>query len=203
VTGFTINSISMALGAAPISLAGATLTSSDGGINWTLGGLASKTKTAGTYALTIAPAGITDAANNVLIAHAAFNFVVTAPADTTPPRFALNVTTIIKKTTKAKTFDVVYTDPSKVDLLSLGNQNLKVTGPNHFSASATKVKVVANGDGTSVTVTYSVKAPSGGWTKLVNGTYTIKLQANQVRDKQTPPNIAKAATVGSFIVKIK
>ena len=79
VTGFALGSLSMALGGVPFALTGATLTTSDDGTNWTLGGLASKTQVAGTYTVTVTPTGITDIAGNAMPLPAPFfNFVVAA-----------------------------------------------------------------------------------------------------------------------------
>jgi uncharacterized repeat protein (TIGR01451 family) len=202
VAGFALSSLSMALGGVPVSLADAFLTNSDDGTNWTLGGLSANTQQAGTYRVTVAPAGITDTAGNALPAPAPFFNVVVAPPDTTPPTFQLTPPAILtRKSTKDYAFKVVYADASKVKLTSLGNQNLKITGPHNFAAFATKGKVVPSADGTSVTVTYTVTAPTGGWAKSKSGKYTIKLQANQVADLLNNRR-GVTATLGTFTVKI-
>ncbi|MFI5382191.1 MAG: choice-of-anchor Q domain-containing protein [Tepidisphaerales bacterium] len=123
-------------------------------------------------------------------------------AETTPPTPQL--TTPIKLTRKGTapySFIVVYTDPATVLLSSIGNRNIKITGPRSFSVFATSFTAVSSADGTTVTATYHVAAPKGGWTSLNNGTYKIILQANQVEDLLN--NRDPLATLGQFTVAIK
>ena len=52
--------------------------------------------------------------------------------------------------------------------------------------------------GSDRTVTYQIAAPGGSWNYLDNGTYTISMQAGQIKD--TAGNAAAAGTIATFTV---
>jgi hypothetical protein len=83
VTGFDAGDLSLTRDGQLVSLAGATVASTDGGRTYTVGGLAAATGVSGAYTLTVAaPAGIADLAGNPLAAGASQSFTATIP----PPR---------------------------------------------------------------------------------------------------------------------
>lgn len=95
-------------------------------------------------------------------------------------------------------FTVVYTDPSQILLSSIGNHNIRVTGPGDFGAFATEVSTVQAGN--SATVIYRLAAPRGGWTAARNGKYSVVLQGGQIKDLL---NLASPLTaLGMFTVAI-
>ena len=95
------------------------------------------------------------------------------------------------------TLTVLYSDSSGVDLSSLGNSNVAVTGPNGFDESAQLLRAKPRKGGT-VLVTYAVASASGKWTAADSGTYTIALQSAQVTDGSGAG--ASGGILGNFVV---
>ena len=96
---------------------------------------------------------------------------------------------------------MTYTDETAINLGSLDNSDILVTGGvNGFSQLATQVGVVSNSGDRSVTVTYRIDAPGGAWDDSDNDTYTLTLQGNEVSD--TVGNLNGASILGSFQVAI-
>ncbi|MFL5331531.1 MAG: beta strand repeat-containing protein [Gemmataceae bacterium] len=90
----------------------------------------------------------------------------------------------IDATTVSKyTFTVTYTDPTtngNIDVTSLDNADIQVTGPNGFNTFATFESSNPAVNSNSVTATYSFTPPGGKWDTTDNGTYTFTLINNQV-----------------------
>jgi len=81
------------------------------------------------------------------------------------------------------TITVTYTDRNGVDVSTINTGDIRVVGPNGYDRTATFVSVNNNSNGTPRIATYTVPPPSGGaWDSAANGSYTIKLQADEVRD---------------------
>ena len=75
--------------------------------------------------------------------------------------------------TSTTTVVVTYADADNgIDTTSFGTADITV------SNGATVTSYSANGN----VVTYTIKAPSSTWSASTQGTYTIKLAANQVKD---------------------
>jgi hypothetical protein len=96
------------------------------------------------------------------------------------------------------TITIVYADSLALDVSSLGDGDLRVTGPGGFDQPATFAGVTPAGDGTPRTATYHVTPPGGTWDDADHGAYTVALEADQVRD--TAGNAAAAGTLGTFKV---
>jgi hypothetical protein len=77
-------------------------------------------------------------------------------------------------------FTVTYSDPDGVDQLTLGDNDVTVTGPLGFSAPGHFIS--ATSDGTTATATYHVDAPGGFWDARDWGPYEIALNAGAVSD---------------------
>jgi hypothetical protein len=99
-------------------------------------------------------------------------------------------------------FTVTYTDNIAVNVSSLDNNDILVTGPNGFSQPAMFVGVDTNSNGTPRTATYRISAPGGAWTSAANGAYTVAVQPGQVTDTATPPNPVAAGVLGTFNVMV-
>jgi hypothetical protein len=125
---------------------------------------------------------------------------IAAPADTTVPKETAFKASAIVKAATSFTFTVTYTDNIAIDVATLGNANIKVTGPGGYSVLATFVSVNKTNNGTSRTVTYKIVPPGGSWDKLDNGTYTVAVQTNSVKD--TKGNAVAAGNIGTFIVAL-
>ena len=99
----------------------------------------------------------------------------------------------------ASTFDftVTYTDTvSSLNVSSLDNNDVTVTGPNGYIAAATFISVNPFGNGSPRTATYRVNAPGGAWDSNDNGLYSVTQNANQVKD--VAENFCAAGTIGTF-----
>lgn len=97
-------------------------------------------------------------------------------------------------------FTVTYRDDKAVNIATLDNQDVRVTGPNGFNQLARFVSVDRNSNGTPRQATYRITAPGGSWDSGDNGSYAVNLQANQVTD--TDGNKIPAGTLGSFQVEL-
>lgn len=116
--------------------------------------------------------------------------------DATPPTAKLSARTL---TTGAAfyQFSVKYTDNRRMDPATVGSGNIQVTGPNKYSPVAKLISKYWSLDGTAVLAVYQIPAPNGhDFGAADNGTYTVKLLANQVKDAEG--NVMAAATLGTF-----
>jgi len=77
-------------------------------------------------------------------------------------------------------FNVSYYSSNGIDVTSLDNGDLQVTGPNNFQKAANFVSVQKKGSNEWI-ATYKIVDNDGIWDAKNNGIYTINLQANQVR----------------------
>ncbi|MFK8182233.1 MAG: PQQ-dependent sugar dehydrogenase [Phormidesmis sp.] len=97
-------------------------------------------------------------------------------------------------------FTVTYADETAVDVSTLGQGDIRVTGPNGFTQVASFVGVDAASDGTPRTATYRISAPNSVWQASNNGAYTVRLLNARVED--TLGNANAAANLGSFNINI-
>jgi len=117
------------------------------------------------------------------------------------PVASLNtVAAVTAVSSSAKQFSVTFSDDTAIDYSSIATGNCTITGPHGYSDSATLVSVDVATDGTPRVATYSTPAPTGGWSWLTNGTYTIAMVATQVCD--TSSNYVAAGTLGTFACNI-
>lgn len=97
---------------------------------------------------------------------------------------------------------VEYTDNNFVDWQSIGDGDIRVTGP------AGEVLVVFDGvdvpaNGIKRTGAYHIAKPGGAlFNSLDNGVYTVSLQANQVRDAGNPPDYSAPRVLGTFMARL-
>jgi glucose/arabinose dehydrogenase len=126
--------------------------------------------------------------------------IATPTVDTTPPTATLIANNLTSSSSSAYTFTVTYSDNTAVNVASIDNSDIRVTGPNGFSQLATRLSLDNNSNGTPRTATYQINAPDGTWDLADNGNYTIALQTNQISDLNG--NVAVAATLGNFQVNI-
>ncbi|TVS10481.1 MAG: hypothetical protein EA424_25245 [Planctomycetaceae bacterium] len=126
-------------------------------------------------------------------------------ADTQRPQASLSVSDVTAPT-QWHQFTVTYTDDHAVQLTSLDDDDIVVTGPNGYREKAMLVSIDANTDNRVCTVTYQIPAPaashdgSGNWNWLDNGEYEVWLEGDQVWD--TSQNAAEAAHLGTFWVDV-
>lgn len=157
----------------------------------------------GTYNIFIESNQVRDTSNNSIPPWNLGTFTVNIP-DTTSPTASLNpIPSITTSTSSFQIFTVTYTDDVAINTASFDNGDILVTGPNGFSqlANFAGFNHFPFGNDASRTATYTIAAPGGTWDNPDNGTYTLTIQANQVRD--TGNNSVAAGSLGSFVVNIR
>jgi glucose/arabinose dehydrogenase len=124
----------------------------------------------------------------------------TGSTDSIAPTASVNASNLTVGNSNNYTFTVTYSDNTAVNVSSLDSSDIQVTNSNGFSQLASLVSVDTNTNGTPRTATYRINAPGTTWTTANNGSYSIALLANQVRD--TAGNFASAGTLGNFSINI-
>ena len=116
-----------------------------------------------------------------------------------PPSASATAADITSVSAVNPAVSVKYTDDNAVNAGTLDSNDLRVVGPAGFNSPLALTSVGAASGG-SVTASYTLTAPTGGWTASRNGTYYVVAQSNQVLDNDG--NAVPAAAVGSFTVNI-
>ncbi len=127
---------------------------------------------------------------------------VTDPAGvSTPPTAELLAGDLTQTGRSDYSFTVVYSDNVAVDVSSLDDSDLRVTGPNGYEQPARLVAVDEPSNGTPRRATYRVSPPAGGaWSAAHNGTYTVWMEPQQVAD--TEGTWVPAGRLGEFHVAV-
>ncbi|MDB5175023.1 MAG: conserved repeat domain protein, partial [Phycisphaerales bacterium] len=120
--------------------------------------------------------------------------------DTTAPTASAMAPNVSAAGATNYTFTVTYSDAAAIDLASLDGLDVRVKASNGFNQRASLISVDNAANGAPRTATYRIMAPGGMWDASDNASYSIVLQAAQVRD--TSGNWAVSATVGGFAVAI-
>jgi hypothetical protein len=94
------------------------------------------------------------------------------------------------------TMQINYADDVAINTATLGNSDIRVTGPNGFDQLATFDNFT--GSGGSITANYSFTAPNGAFDGPDSGVYTVSVEPSQVADNAG--NFVPAGIVGSFVV---
>lgn len=99
------------------------------------------------------------------------------------PTAHIHTTDILTAVPATGLITVTYTSGLGIDVSTIGDSDLVVTGPNGYNQTATLVSVQPSGNGSPRTATYQVTAPLGsGWTPADNGTYHVSLAEGAVLD---------------------
>ncbi|HEV2292307.1 MAG TPA: hypothetical protein VGR35_00530 [Tepidisphaeraceae bacterium] len=154
----------------------------------------------GAYSVALTSGAVRDVVGNTTSAAAVGAFTVNIATDTAAPSPTLSAAQVTAPGGDVHTFTVVYNDATGVDAPSVGDGDLRVTGPGGFSQLANFVSRQSSTDGKTVTAVYTISAPGGEWDYFDNGTYQVALTAGAVRD--VLGNATGAAGIGSFVVKI-
>jgi hypothetical protein len=99
----------------------------------------------------------------------------------------------------SQTLTVTFSESSGVDVSSLDNSDVVVNWSGG-AIPATFISATPTGNGTPGTATYSLTPPGGTWDSVDNGTYTVNLQASQVKD--VVGNLYAASNLGTFSVNV-
>jgi hypothetical protein len=103
--------------------------------------------------------------------------------------------------TASYTFTVTYSDALALARASLGDGDLRVSGPAGYTQLATLYSATPAGDSPQIVAVYTIEAPGGSWDGTNNGAYQIALVADEVRD--TAGNSAPEAALGGFSVSLE
>jgi len=127
--------------------------------------------------------------------------VTPVTADATPPSVTLLRAKRNRIVQRYYPFLVTYTDDHGVDVNTLDNYDIMVTGPGGYARMAVFNYVYPHTDDKAITAFYSVKGPGGAWDESENGgTFTISLRKRQVYD--TTGNALASTKLGTFGVSI-
>jgi hypothetical protein len=128
-------------------------------------------------------------------------FITESGGFVVPPLAELQATDLTQSGQASYQFTVTYSDDVAIDVSTIGNGDVRVTGPNGFNQLAQFVSLNATSNGTPRTATYSVTPPSGGsWSPVHNGTYAIAVEPGQVADTQAA--FVAASQLGEFQVVV-
>ncbi|MBN1845535.1 MAG: hypothetical protein JW810_07615, partial [Sedimentisphaerales bacterium] len=122
------------------------------------------------------------------------------PVETELPAAGLTVSDITTADGTSHGFSVTYTDNVAVDVSTLDDDDIRVTGPNGFDEPAVFEGVDNGADGAVRVATYRIGAPGGSWDDGDNGAYSIVIASGAVGD--TSGNYVAAGTLGQFSVVI-
>jgi CSLREA domain-containing protein len=125
---------------------------------------------------------------------------LTSIENTSAPTAAATAANVVTGGATSYTFTVTYTGDTAINVGTLGNGDVNVTGPGAFNAAATFVSVDNNSNGSPRVATYSITPPGGSWNTADNGTYNVAMQTGQVADNLG--NFVAAGDVGAFTVNI-
>jgi len=130
----------------------------------------------------------------------AFLLTPVAAADDEAPTAVLDASDVTERGAATHAFTVTYADNVAVDVSTLDDSDIRVTGPGGFDQVAEFVNVDVDAAGTPRTATYSITAPDQGWDVAHNGLYTVYVATDEVED--TSGNPVEAGELGTFNVSI-
>jgi uncharacterized protein YkwD len=161
---------------------------------WSSGGY-SLALAPGTYTIS-ASGGLASATKSVTInsSNIKLDFLPTEQLDKQAPTAKFS-SKLITKAGKNRTIQITYKDATLIDATTINTGDILISGK-AFKKSCKLISVTPDGDSSSITATYRVSGPRGGWTKA---RYTVSLKANAIKD--TFGNFTKAKKLGSFIGK--
>jgi hypothetical protein len=153
----------------------------------------------GAYSVMMQSLAVGDAFGNFVPAGSLGSFNVDIDAPPSASSFAAPTVTQIGAPTTTVT--VTYSDTSGVNIASIGPSNLTITrNSDGLALTLLAASPDVNSNGSPRTVTYTVAAPDGTWDPADNGTYTVSIAANQVRD--VTGSAVAAGTLGTFSVAL-
>ncbi len=129
----------------------------------------------GLYSIVLLPNQIQDVAGLYASEELMGNFTV----DVAPPLAAAEASDIVGAQSSYE-FLVTYSDSTGIDLTTLNNNQVQITGPNGYSTFGTIDFESAGATDNSETVFYTANAPTTGWVN--GGTYSISINSGQVKD---------------------
>jgi uncharacterized delta-60 repeat protein len=117
-----------------------------------------------------------------------------------PPTSTLAVSDIDTAGETAIDFTVTYSDTLSVDVTTIGNNNVLVTGPNGYSQYGLLLSTNPSADAADIVATYQITPSDAAISSSDNGVYTVTLEANQIGD--TSGNFAPQRALGNFVISV-
>ena len=139
----------------------------------------------GTYTVTVQAGSVADTnANSVGAVQTTFDVAIN---DAVAPIASITASDIAVADTGATayTFTIDYNDNIAIDVATLDNSDVVVTGPNGYSVTATFIESTTTLENT--TATYQITPPGGSWDGADDGTYTVTVQSGSVTDTNANP----------------
>ena len=118
-----------------------------------------------------------------------------------PPLAEAQLSDITQTGVGAKSFTVTYSDNVAINVATLDNFDVRITGPNGYDRPGQFVSVDNPLNGSPRIATYTAAPPDNStWTAAHNGTYSVSMQTNQVSDTEGAP--VAPSLLGQFSVQI-
>jgi SdrD B-like domain len=130
----------------------------------------------GLYSIVLLPKQIQDVAGLYAPEELMGNFTV----DVAPPLAAAQAEDITSASQSSFQFLINYTDSTGIDLTTLNNSQVQITGPNGYSTFGSIEFESAGETSSTETVFYTANAPTNGW--VDGGTYSIGINSGQIKD---------------------
>jgi hypothetical protein len=146
--------------------------------------------------------GARDAAGNLIpiVTLGSFRIAIGTP-DTAAPTATLSAPAVLVPGGATHDFMIEHRDNVAVDEGTIGTGDVRVTGPGGFNELASFVSLSSSpAVGSGRLATYRITAPGLAWDHADDGSYTISIEPNQVRDTNSNPLAAGA--VGTLTVHV-
>jgi hypothetical protein len=154
----------------------------------------------GSYSVVLAAGAVGDRFGNFAPGGALGSFAVDIAG---PPAASLVAQDVTQFGAATHEVSVTYSDPQGVDASSIDPADLAVTRDGDgLALGVSAVSIAGGGVGNTSprTAIYTLAAPGGSWDPGDNGTYTVVLQGQQVKDAQGTSG--DAGTLGTFAVTV-
>ncbi|MBX7105660.1 MAG: right-handed parallel beta-helix repeat-containing protein [Gemmataceae bacterium] len=138
--------------------------------------------------------------SRVLGAKADIGAMESVDADGTPIAIAFGNANVSVSGGTTKQVKVSYFDDGLLDATTFGDDDIRIVGPGGFDVPGKYVSVDVPGDGSPRVVTYEFTPPGGSWDAADNGSYSVVVQFDAVRD--TLGFAASSGAAGAFRVAI-
>jgi hypothetical protein len=151
----------------------------------------------GNYSVSVATSTVGDGFGNFVPAGSLGTFAVDINA---APAAMLSAQNVTQLGAVDHTLTVAYTDASGVDVSTLDIADLSVARAGGAPLTITNVSLSASTNGSPRTAAYTLAAPDGAWDATDNGTFTVSLVGQQVKDING--TAADGGILGTFEVAV-
>jgi hypothetical protein len=152
----------------------------------------------GSYTVVLAAGAVGDGNGNFAPRGSLGSFTVDIAS---PPAASLVADPVTQFGAATHDIAVTYSDPQGIDGASLDADDIRVArAGDGLALAVTSATVTGVGNTSPRAVTYTLVAPGGSWDPTDNGTYTVTLNGQQVRDAQG--TAGDAGTLGTFEVSV-